>query len=217
MTTSPYFIKPNVNNAGIDPIQGYDIEVWAQYEGNSNDTSGNNLALFGRFQTITLSIRDATETYLELGERLPTYLNGEIQIAWVLEQGLVDLRFIQRTFGVTEMNRSNLLDRSPRFQISFDVNARGLNATNATFGAPYDPQNLIQRPGPVALTSDRSIQGRIELVRCKVDSVSMGAMAGRRVAALRWEGVSEGWVYHETSQQANTSLITNVINSEVNN
>ena len=72
MSTSPYFVKPNVNNAGIDPIQGYDIEVWAQYDGN--EPSSNNLALFGRFQTITLSIRDATETYLELGERIPTYL-----------------------------------------------------------------------------------------------------------------------------------------------
>lgn len=214
MTTSPYFIKPNVNNAGIDPIQGYDIEVWAQYE-EDGATGNNALALFGRFQTITLSIRDATETYLELGERIPTYLNGEIQIAWVLEQGLVDLRFLQRTFGVTEMNRSSLLDRSPRFQISFDTNARGLQASNATFGTPYNPQNLIQRINPAGLNNERSIRGRIELVRCKVDSVSMGAMAGRRVAALRWEGVSEGWLYHENSEQADTALVSNAVNSGI--
>lgn len=217
MTTSPYFIKPNVNNAGIDPIQGYDIEVWAQYEEGAPNNTGSNLALFGRFQTITLSIRDATETYLELGERIPTYLNGEIQIAWVLEQGLVDLRFLQRTFGVTQMNRSSLLDRSPRFQISFDVNARGLNATNATFGTPYNPQDLIQKTNPTALTAERSIQGRIELVRCKVDSVSMGAMAGRRVAALRWEGVSEGWLFNDESEQKDLNLInSNVVSSGVN-
>jgi hypothetical protein len=206
MTTSPYFVKPNVNNAGIDPIQGYDIEVWAQYEGG--EPSGDNLALFGRFQTLTLSIRDATETYLELGERLPTYLNGEIQIAWVLEQGLVDLRFLQRTFGVTKMSRSDLLDRSPRFQISFDVNAQGLREGNfTTVGTPYNPRNLISRTSPTLLESNRSSKGRIELNRCKVDSVSMGAMAGRRVAALRWEGVAEGWQFVD-SEQPDVSLVT---------
>ena len=39
------------------------------------------------------------------------------------------------------------------------------------------------------------VQGRYEMMRCKVDSVSLGIMPGRRVAAVRWEGVAEGITY----------------------
>jgi hypothetical protein len=199
---TPYFVKPNVNNAGLDPIQGYDIEVWIQYDDETPSRVGDFTALIGRFQTLTLSVRDATETYLELGHRLPTYLNGEIQIAWVLEQGLIDMAFLQRTFGVGGMSRSDLLDRSPRFSISFDVNAHGLRDGNfTTIGNPYDPVSTIRRNNPrTSAGLERESQGRIELRRCKVDSISMGAMAGRRVAALRWEGVAEGWEFYASSQ-----------------
>ena len=41
-----------------------------------------------------------------------------------------------------------------------------------------------------------------DLLRCKVDSVSLGVMPGRRVAAVRWEGVSEGITYHQDSVQS---------------
>jgi len=53
-----------VNNTGLDPLQGFDFEVWAQ------DVTSGGVAFFGRFQSLTLSVRDATETYLELGQRI---------------------------------------------------------------------------------------------------------------------------------------------------
>lgn len=210
--------KAPVNNVILDPIQGYDIAAWMQ------DTATGEIALFGDFQSITLTIRDSTETYLPLGTRFPVYLNGEVQIAFVVEQGLVDMNFMQRTFGVQNMTREQLVTRGPRFQLTFDANAYELaesyigQANNA--GKP--DANLVYRGGATSFNqivggSNASFaqnklrgpqnnqgnnssynkalplaQGRYELQRCKIDSLSVGIMPGRRVIAQRWEGVAEG-------------------------
>lgn len=216
-----------VNNAGVDPMQGFDFECWAI------DSVGGGLAFFGRFQSLTLSIRDTTETYLELGQRIPIYLNGEIQIAWVLEKGMVDMAFIARTFGITDIRRDRIVSRGPRFHIAFDANAHyRLNQTSE--GKVTDPVNLRQGatnerdlafglgdPGPSGglpkfrdvttassnnpnLPTTPTNTGRYELMRCKVDSVSLGLMPGRMVAAVRWEGVSEGITYVTKTAQGGT-------------
>ena len=207
-----------VNNSGIDPIQGFDFECWAQ------DSTTGQVAFFGRFQSLTISVRDATETYLELGQRIPIYLNGEIQIAWVLEQGLVDMGFITRTFGIHNIRRDQLISRGPRFHIAFDANAAdrkdqtassyeekeaGAFLTRETsllqgslgkspLGVNYFTSGQTSTKG---LTSGPANSGRYEMMRCKVDSVSLGAMPGRRVAAVRWEGVSEGISFVKESLQ----------------
>ena len=185
------------------------------------DTVTGRVAFFGRFQSLTVSIRDATETYLELGQRIPIYLNGEIQIAWVLEQGLVDMKFVVRTFGIENIRRDQVVTRGPRFHIAFDANAAdkvgqtaqasnldlgsnsvtnsisGSNAATFRQGATnplFTDGQLYDSGGPTA-------EGRYEMMRCKVDSVSLGVMPGRRVAAVRWEGVSEGISYVPQSVQ----------------
>lgn len=208
-----------VNNTGVDPLQGFDAEVWVL------DVCTGKLAWFGKFQSVTFTIRNATETYLELGQRIPIYLDGEIQVAWVLEQGMVDINFIERTFGVPTLRRDAYITRGPRFQISFDVNSPELNYADQLTGNGKMDRSINQptagysQAGQIAKNvgqqslyrygSDEYFQpaigvagvpgnysahaqGRIDLMRCKVDSVSMGAMPGRRVIALRWEGVSEG-------------------------
>lgn len=197
-----------VNNAGIDPMQGFDFECWAQ------DSQSGGIAFFGRFQSLTLSIRDATETYLELGQRIPIYLNGEIQIAWVLEQGLVDMGFVVRTFGINSIRRDQVITRGPRFHISFDANAADrvsqtaeaspvssttrIGSANSQFaGGVQGPQGLNGEKDSAPLAS-----GRYEMMRCKVDSVSLGVMPGRRVAAVRWEGVCEGISFVNQSLQS---------------
>ena len=176
---------------------------------------------------MTVSIRDATETYLELGQRIPIYLNGEIQIAWVLEQGLVDMAFIVKTFGIENIRRDQTIARGPRFHIGFDANAadkvstetQGIAPTKAelrenaavrAFGADYTVNRLFNAD-QYKITKSKLYQqekynmpqsaGRYEMMRCKVDSVSLGVMPGRRVAAVRWEGVSEGITYHLDSVQ----------------
>ncbi len=201
-----------VDNTGLDPLSGYDFEVWSQY---SDDGS---IALVGKFQSLTVSFRNATETYIELGQRIPIYLDGEFQIAWVLEQGLVDTQFAVNTFGGANIRRDKYIGRSPRFHITFDMNAYELtasqnagrtdsssiirggsqqaavfNPTSETFGAGVPTGGVNQ--------GQRKATGRYELMRCKVDSVSMGAMAGRKVAAIRWEGVSEGYTFSDKSYQ----------------
>ncbi len=171
----------------------FDFEVFCQ------DVASGKIAWFGKFQSLTLSVRNATETYLELGQRIPTYLDGEIQIAWVLEQGLVDMAFVERTFGVRDISRNQMISRSPRFQITFDGNAAEL------VNVPDRSDVQTQRMGSTKYSifndslyaggngsTGRSAVGRYEILRCKVDSVSLGIMPGRRVAAVRWEGVAEG-------------------------
>lgn len=205
-----------VNNTGIDPLQGFDFQVWVL------DVCTGKIAWFGMFQSLTVSIRDATETYLELGQRIPIHLNGEIQVAWVLEQGMVDMAFVYRTFGVKSIRRDQFITRGPRFQISFDANAYEIeNQVNGLDGnsgvAP--PNGTVDRQDGTAYRwgveeysvfspesyykeSRPTSKGRYDLMRAKVDSVSLGIMPGRRVAALRWEGVAEGISYvNETVQQ----------------
>ena len=210
-----------VNNAGIDPMQGFDFECWAQ------DTHTGEIAFFGRFQSLTLSIRDATETYLELGQRIPIYLNGEIQIAWVLEQGLLDMAFVTRTFGHLDISRTNTLSRGPRFHISFDAEAAGrvsstseiktkistgVNASSRTgIGGNQnlrDAGTITSASNPKHNLSNPRATGRYELMRCKVDSLSLGIMPGRRVAAVRWEGVSEGIKFVETDSKTDSKTPT---------
>lgn len=182
------------------------------------DTVTGQIAFFGRFQSLTISIRDATETYLELGQRLPIYLNGEIQIAWVLEQGLVDMKFIVRTFGVDNIRRDQVVARGPRFHIAFDANAADKVRQTATASLELTEENAglnsFDNTGATFRQGDASPlftnympsggptnSGRYEMMRCKVDSVSLGIMPGRRVAAVRWEGVSEGISYVKESLQ----------------
>jgi hypothetical protein len=176
---------------------------------------------------LTVSIRDATETYLELGQRIPIYLNGEIQIAWVLEQGLVDMAFIVKTFGIENIRRDQVIARGPRFHIGFDANAADKVSTTAQNISPSKASLQTSGGSAVrALGADSTVNGlfsdglyankngptsqkyntahnagRYEMMRCKVDSVSLGVMPGRRVAAVRWEGVSEGITYHLESIQ----------------
>jgi hypothetical protein len=219
-----------VNNAGFDPLQGFDFECWAQ------DTHTGQVAFFGRFQSLTVSIRDATETYLELGQRIPIYLNGEIQIAWVLEQGLVDMAFIVKTFGIENIRRDQIIARGPRFHIGFDANAADRVSTDAQNKAPtravlkdssatrafgadsringsFSASQYSVKNGTLSDSQKYNTpqnQGRYEMMRCKVDSVSLGVMPGRRVAAVRWEGVSEGITYHLDSIQTFKNKVSSI-------
>jgi len=234
-TQSELYCAP-VDNTGLDPMQGFDFFVWVA------DVCTGKLAWFGAFQSLTLSIRDATETYLELGQRIPIHLNGEIQIAWVLEQGLVDYQFIYRTFGVKSIRRDMYITRGPRFQISFDGNAYELDRSADGSGRGIVANGTVDRANDSGIGGDdlyrwgsdeylhlsadfyssdtnfRPIRsGRYDVLRCKVDSVSLGIMPGRRVAAVRWEGVAEGIAYvNETVQQFKTERTTNTSGNFLN-
>lgn len=178
-----------LNNAGVDPLQGYDASVWVldQATGQHN--------LVGEFTSIQVTIQNATEPYLEMNQRIPRYLDGEIQVGWVLERGMIDVRILQQTFGISALTRELKLSRNARFQIVFEINAPELdkvkNSVNAQRGA-IGNGGLLVYPSQSGTFSQPKAKGQIRLSNCKVDSLTFGATAGRNVIANRWEGLAEG-------------------------
>jgi len=211
------FYGASVNSFDFDPLQGQDAEVFFI------DNSSGLPAFFGHLQSFTFSVRDSTETYLTLGTRHPTYLSGEIQIAWVAEQAMVDAAMLARLFGQAEVGRHTFTGRSPKFVIALDFNAQELINTADPTGkfaiegmtngiTPYDAVNDLNiygsnaedyadilkkhksfAGGPLAGETQRTAVGRIEFINCKMDSVSAGIMPGKRTVAQRLEGVAEGF------------------------
>lgn len=205
-----------VNNATLDPLAGFDVEVWC------TDLATGRILDVGQFQSCTLTVRNATETYLPLGTRTPRYYDGEIQIAWVLERGKLSTDYLEAWFGTSDISADRYLSRGPRFQITIDFNAVALQSNNANentyvinsetrqspdFFKPGNEQNF--------LIKERSAKGQLHLTRCKLDSMSTGIMPGRRIIADRWEGVAEGiWHQNDTSVQNKTDARARVINSK---
>lgn len=190
--TNPLY-SAAVNNAILDPLQGYDASVWAQ------DQATGNYLLVGSFTSIQITISNATEPYLEFNQRSPRYLDGEIQIGWVMERGQLDSRILQQTFGISEMTRQARLNRMPRFQITLETNAPDLDdgapalypdAGRIGNGEIFIPQTTTNVQA--ARFANRKTRGQLVLEFCKVDSFTMGATAGRTVIANRWVGLAEG-------------------------
>lgn len=178
-----------VNNAILDPFQGYDADVWVI------DQATGQYHLVGRFTSIQITIRNATEPYLEMNQRIPRYLDGEIQIGWVLERGMVDTRVIQQTFGYSALTRELRLSRNPRFQITFEINAPELDKVGSVVHSSRSSLGngeLFIQSNSAGNFSSRKGAGQLMLTYCKVDSLTFGATAGRNVIANRWEGLCEG-------------------------
>lgn len=188
-----------VNNSLLDPLSGFDAEVWVV------DQATGEYRLIGRFTSFQLTIRNATEPYLEFNQRVPRMLDGEFQIGWVLERGMVDARLIQQTFGVSAITRESRPSRSPRFQITLEFNAPELDEDrtgSTSFGNTYSEANNTVGNGELYLGSlnpntsmsdtRRRASGQLMLTFCRVDSLVLGATAGRSVVANRWEGLAEG-------------------------
>lgn len=197
-----------VNNAIRDPLQGFDCDVWVL-----DQATGRQL-LIGRFTSIQITIRNATEPYMEMNQRVPRMLDGEFQFGWVLERGLLDTRIMEETFGIPIIQREMRIDRSPRFMITFDLNAPALNERDITDAqqGPTQGQNGNVNDIVVGNVANygrnyRRAVGQYRLSYCKVDALTIGAMAGRSVIATRWEGLAEGITYFQESDAwAGTTL-----------
>lgn len=176
-----------MDHGGPDPIQGFDVDVWVQDASRVGTGGASNLVLLGSFTSIVVTIRNATEAYLELNQRIPRYLDGEVQIAWVMEKGMVDLYALRQTFGFDRMRRKYRFNRSPRFVITFNVNTAG------------ELNNVRSEAGVINANSDigntqilRETNGRYLLWNAKVDSWHFAATSGKQVVANQWQGVCEG-------------------------
>lgn len=167
-----------LNIGGADPIQGYDVGVWV-----SDASNDANRVLLGQFTSIVVTVRNATEAYVEMGQRYPRYLDGEMQIAFVLEKGLLDVNVFQQTFGFKRMSRNKRFGRSPRFNISFVMNPVDADILEAPIGTSLDAD----------APWDRDVTGRFVLESCKMDSWHVASTSGRQVVATQWQGVAEGF------------------------
>lgn len=192
-----------VNNAILDPMQGFDADVWVI------DQATGNYNLVGRFTSIQFTVRNATEPYLELNQRVPRLLDGEFQFGWVIERGMLDARVLEQTFGYNAITRELRNNRNVRFQISFSVAAPELQTagrvvTDSTldFGSRGNGTNITGQSDIISNStySSRTAVGEYVLTFCKVDSFTLGINAGRNVIANRWEGMCEGIEYVNRSR-----------------
>jgi len=183
--------KAPINNAVLDPMQGFDADVYVL------DQATGSYTMIGRFVSIQITIRNSTEPYLEFNQRVPRYLDGEFQIGWVLERGMLDYRALEHTFGLATISRSARLNRGTRFQITFSLNAAELQNSTLPDGKTVS-ESTFENTGtdyvksPTGASAERKTVGKLRLTFCKVDSYTLGSTAGRSVIANRWEGVAEG-------------------------
>jgi hypothetical protein len=208
---SQSIVRAAVNNAILDPIQGFDADVYIQ-----DQATGQQL-MIGRFTSFQTTIRNATEPYMEMNQRIPRLLDGEFQFGWVLERGLIDVRDLpDNTFGLSYLGRELRLSRSPRWQITVEIDAPELdqsgttaNSSSSNASALLSQETFVGASIPSSRTS-RDARGAYRLIYCKPDSMTLGIMAGRSVIATRWEGLCEGVfrvdVGSNSSSNAGTTL-----------
>ncbi|MEW6423177.1 MAG: hypothetical protein AB1523_00275 [Bacillota bacterium] len=97
------------------PIQGFDVSVQV--------IGPNGPELTGEYQECEFSVKNETEEYLELNERIPMILDGEIKIEGKLKRGWMSLDVLKAIFGSGTLRRGERQPASPRFVIIFSVNA----------------------------------------------------------------------------------------------
>ena len=179
------------NNASLDPIQGFHLNVYM------NDQASGKPVLVGGFTSFQKTMRNATEAYMPFGRKHARLLDGEFQYGWVLERGLLDIGILKDIFGVDSVGPEFRAEPTPRFTITVEINAPELHDRGINFpiASKYDEKG----------NQKRSARGKYQLIFAKIDSVTLGAMAGRSVVATRFEGLCESIRFIE----GETSLLNN--------
>jgi len=128
----------------VAKIQGYDASVLI--------TGPQGPELVGDYQEAEFSIKEDTEEYLELGERIPAILDGEIKIEGKLKRGHILLDIIKRVWGQASLKRGSRIPPSPRFTIIVNINA-----------------------------SEKGFVGRYRLLNCKISDLGLKLKAGKDI------------------------------------
>lgn len=162
----------------IDPIQGFDVDVTVK--------GYQRPILAGRFTSILVRMVNVTETYLEMNQRMPRHLDGEVNIVWQMERGMLNMGVLEETFGFftgganSGISRQDKIKRAVRFSISFVVNVQ-----HSDFADP----SMAGLHGQLGGLAKRTTY---VLDLCKVDTMSFGATSGRNIVANQWQGTAEG-------------------------
>lgn len=100
------------------PIQGFNVSILI--------TGSSGPELVGEFQELEFSVKNDTEEYLELGERIAAILDGEIKLEGKLKRGMINLGIIKSCFGTSALKRGESIPASPRFTITANINASSI-------------------------------------------------------------------------------------------
>lgn len=138
-----------------EPIQGFDVQV--------NIVGPNGPELVGAWEQIDFTVTEDSEPYLSLGERIAQQLDGEITIEGTLRRGWRNMDVIQRVWGTPSLRRGQVIPASPRFEISFNVNAPA-----------------------------KGLSGKFKLERCKFTKFGLSATAGKGVVKADMPFKAEG-------------------------
>lgn len=208
-----------VNNGIKDPFQGFDCTLWMF------DATGQ-LVNRGFFTSVQFTFRNATEPYMEMSQRVPRYLDGDFQIGWVAQRGMLDTNVLTETMGFPSVTRQARVSRSPRFNLVMFINAPELVDAEGGTRTNNDQQLNLNNNYASAIGNNsgttvprRSASGKIVLLNCKLDTFAMGIQSGQRVVANQWEGLAEGYqTYNITDPKgpAALSVEQNSINRVVN-
>ncbi len=180
-----------VNTGGMkDPLQGYDASVHVV-----NQVTGEQV-LVGDFSSCQFTFQRTTQKYIELNQTVERNLDGIIKFDWVLERGLLSTDVFAEVFGFTAISREFRINRSPRFMITFTMDAPELEEAEGDNGA-NDGNDLGFGSGVNAgfNKKKREARGAVRLITCKLETFIVGAVGGEAVIANRWEGMAEGMMY----------------------
>ena len=176
----------------LDPIQGFDVEVSMSSAGPGPGEASSQM-LVGRFTSILVRVVNVTETYLELNERIPRHLDGEVNIVWQCERGMLNTQVLQDTFGFFSpagsdlpggsISRGNKVIRAKRFRITFRVSVKNED---------FADTNMASHHGQISGSNAKALPQQYTLEYCKVDTMSFGATSGRNIVANQWQGTAEG-------------------------
>lgn len=162
-----------INVGGPDPIQGYDVGVFVQDSGR-----GHKDILLGQFTSIQIRVIVAAEPYKCVGYEIPVYLDGEKQITFVLDKGLLDVNVFRETFGFKTYSWLNRYIRSPRFKITFAID-------------PVDFAVMDEVTKAYGQQIQRTPSGRFVLEMAKVNEWGIGSEGGKKVVVTQWQGVAQ--------------------------
>lgn len=175
----------NVNNAILDPLQGFHTTVFI------NDQVTGKPVLLGGFTGFQWTIMNATERYLPFGSKNSRLLDGINAYGWTLERGMIDDRIMQEVFGQQQVGSEFKAIPNPRFVITVQFNAPELHNTSVYYGNQAVEVNQESN----VLGQGRSATGRYQLRFAKVDNLTVAGASGGNVIANRLEGMCEDIVY----------------------
>lgn len=140
------------------PIQGFDVSVQV--------IGANGPELAGEYQECEFSVKNDTEDYLELGERIAQILDGEVKIEGKIKRGWMSMNIIKSVFGSGTLRRGEKLPASPRFVITFSVNApeKGLTGRYKFEQAIFPDLSISSSAGKGVVKKDLSFkcEGMVE-------------------------------------------------------